>query len=302
MTIDKAKILIVDDIPGNVKYLAEILKHDYQIFVATNGKDAIEIATSEQIDLILLDVMMPKMSGYEVCTQLKNNFVTAGITVIFVTGKNEVEDETKGLELGAVDYITKPVNPMILFARVRNHIESKRRRDDLEKISHTDALTGISNRRHFDQFLDQEWRRCIRGGFSLSIIMIDIDYFKQYNDYFGHSGGDDCLKKVATVLQQTLMRSTDFLARYGGEEFIIVLSQVEHKGAASLAEKLRGAVEKLRIPHPLSKIAPHVTISLGCATMIPIRGSSAQPLVNAADELLFAAKEQGRNQVKSTFM
>ncbi|MBF0194181.1 MAG: PleD family two-component system response regulator [Magnetococcales bacterium] len=295
----KEKVLIVDDVPGNIKFLVEILKDEYDIFMATKGQDAVDIALSNKPDLVLLDVIMPEMDGYEVCKKLKENSTTRDIPIIFVTAQDDDTQEAHGLQLGAVDYINKPAKPAILKARVKNHIETKRQRDSLEKLSIHDSLTGIANRRHFDSFLDQEWRRGIRGSLGLAIIMLDIDHFKKYNDYFGHGAGDECLKKVASVLENSVKRSTDLLARYGGEEFVAVLPQVQLHGAEAIAKKMRRVIADLKIDHPTSETADYLTISLGCASIFPTRGSSWKPLLKAADEMLYSAKNNGRNQYKS---
>ncbi|MBF0195269.1 MAG: diguanylate cyclase [Magnetococcales bacterium] len=299
---DKPKVLIVDDIPANIKALAVILKDDYQTLLANSGEKALEAVSSYDVDLILLDVEMPGMDGYAVLKKLKEKQSTADIPVIFVTGQNEEKDETRGLELGASDYIRKPASNPILKARIKNHIISKKRKDALEKLSIVDGLTGVANRRHFDQFLEQEWRRAVRSGLSMAVILMDIDHFKLYNDHLGHAAGDECLKKVAQTLKNTLQRSTDLLARYGGEEFVAVLPQVEHAGGATTSERLLNNIASLQIPHPLSTTSDHVTISVGCASMMPTRGSTPQPLVEAADKMLYTAKYQGRNQVKITFL
>jgi diguanylate cyclase (GGDEF)-like protein len=301
-TENKAKLLIVDDVPGNIKLLSEVLRDDYTILVATSGPDALETVTSESVDLILLDVVMPTMDGYDVCRALKTNAATAHIPVIFVTAQNDAVDEEKGLALGAIDYITKPISPPIVRARVRNHVTAKLQKDALERLSVIDGLTGIANRRQFDRFIEQEWRRAVRNSLGLSIILIDIDYFKKFNDHFGHGGGDECLVRVAQTLQDTVMRATDLVARYGGEEFVVVLPQSEHTGVTLIAEKLRRNVAALNIAHPQSEVTDHVTISLGCASMTPPRGLTWHPLLEAADRMLYAAKAQGRNQVQSTFM
>ncbi len=296
---ERPVILIVDDVPGNIKALAEVLRDDYQVLMSTNGRDALEVATSEPVDLILLDVVMPDMDGYEVCEKLKNDHASAAIPVVFVTAQDEETDETHGLGLGAVDYITKPARPAILKARVRNHVENKRQKDLLANLSNVDGLTGVANRRHFDAFLEQEWRRCVRGSLGMAVIMLDIDYFKLYNDHFGHGAGDDCLKAVASALDGELLRSTDLLARYGGEEFAAILPQVERFGAERVAERMRSAIESLSIAHPKSGVADHVTISLGCASIFPTRGGDPTPLLQTADKMLYAAKKAGRNQVRS---
>ncbi|MBF0187272.1 MAG: diguanylate cyclase [Magnetococcales bacterium] len=298
-TQEPAKILIVDDIPGNIRTVAETLRHDYKILMATNGTDALEAAEAEKVDLVLLDIIMPGMDGYEVCRRLKENPVTKDTPVIFITAQDEETDETQGLELGATDYITKPISPPILKARVKNHLDSKRQKDELASLSTTDALTGVANRRQFDAFLNQEWGRCVRGSLGLAVILLDIDCFKQYNDHFGHTTGDTCLRRVAQTLRQSLMRTTDLIARYGGEEFAAVLPQVERHGAEHVAEKMRSNIEALAIHHPESLVTNHVTISLGCASIFPTRGTSSSPLLEASDRMLYDAKRAGRNRVRS---
>jgi diguanylate cyclase (GGDEF)-like protein len=295
----KPRILIVDDVPGNIKILAEMLTEEYNISMVTNGEEALEMAANKKPDLILLDVIMPGMDGYEVCRRLKADPVCRNIPIIFVTGQREEVDEMRGLELGAVDYVIKPPRAAILKARVKNHIHAKRQRDILSSLSNIDSLTGVGNRRKFDNFLDLEWRRCVRGSLGMAVIMLDIDHFKLYNDHFGHGPGDECLKRIASTLQNSLLRSTDLLARYGGEEFAVILPQVERNGTERVAEKMRIHVESLKVLHPKSKTADIVTISLGCASIFPTRGGSPTPLLESADKMLYAAKEAGRNQFKS---
>ena len=297
------KILIVDDVPTNIKVLIQALRNpEYDILAATNGPDALAIAVSAQPDLILLDIMMPKMDGYEVCTELKKNKKTEQIPVIFVTVKDEDEDEARGLDLGAVDYITKPIRAPIVKARIRNHLELKRQRDLLEKLSSVDVLTGIPNRRRFNEFLDLEWRRTLRTRSSLSIIMMDIDYFKLFNDYYGHAAGDECLRKVAQTVVNSIKRITDIVARYGGEEFISVLPLVEMDDAITIAKRVQLSVVALKIPHVLSSVSEYVTMSLGVATTVPSLDITSGSLIEAADKALYEAKSAGRNQVKSLYL
>lgn len=293
------KILIVDDVPMNIKVLAEIIKSpDYEILAATDGKTALQLSASEKPDLILLDIMMPNIDGYEVCKRLKFDKQTKNIPIIFVTARGEEDDETRGLELGAVDYITKPINPLIVKARVKNHLELKRKRDTLETLSITDGLTGIANRRCFDEFLNFEWIRARRAQSFLSLIMMDIDYFKLFNDNYSHLQGDECLKKIAKALSRSVKRATDLVARYGGEEFSCVLPLTNKKGAFALAHQIQSAIKSLKISHEYSPIAPIVTMSMGIATMIPDRSSPAHVLITAADKALFEAKKNGRNQIR----
>ena len=297
----KNQILMVDDSPVNIRMLIDALQSDYELSVATNGPDALEIAGSHTPpDLILLDIMMPGMDGYEVCRLFKENEATRDIPIIFVTGKNDDRDETKGLELGAVDYITKPFSIPIVKARIRTHLELKNKRDLLQRLSMTDGLTRIANRRRFDDFLTYEWKRGRRTQIWLSLIMIDIDFFKAFNDHYGHLQGDECLKMVAETLSGLSMRFTDCVARYGGEEFAVILTETPHEGAASLAEKMRTAVETRHIPHAGSPVSDWVTVSVGAASVIPSNDVSPLSLIQCADKMLYAAKVEGRNRTKSS--
>ncbi|NRB41515.1 MAG: diguanylate cyclase [Pseudomonadales bacterium] len=293
-------ILAVDDMPANVDILVEHFQdEDVNLTVALSGKDALALAEQLQPDLILLDIMMPVMDGYDVCRRLKANPKTQDIAVIFVTAMGDVDDEEKGFSLGAVDYITKPFVMPILKARVRNHLELKRKTDLLDQLAHRDGLTHIANRRHFDHMLEQEWSRCARSRHPLSLIMIDIDHFKAYNDFYGHGRGDDCLKKVSAALAASVNRPGDLLARYGGEEFVVLLPDVNIAAAAAIAENLRKSVVNLNVPHKQSPTSACVTISLGCASALPGDHSCAETLLKQADQNLYRAKQQGRNRLYS---
>lgn len=296
----KKTILIVDDVPANIRILGESLRSDYKIRLATSGKKALEIAgSSNPPDLILLDIIMPEMDGYEVCRQLKEDSTTKDIPVIFITSMNQEEDETKGLALGAVDYIVKPFSFPIVKARVKTHLELKHHRDTLETLSALDGLTGIPNRRRFDENLKIEWLRALRESNPLSLLMVDIDHFKYFNDKYGHISGDDCLKQVAICLAKSYYRPADFVARYGGEEFAVILPMTDIQGAVTVAQSLIKQIEKLKIPHGSSPISNQVTISLGAAAIIPHHDRSPTTLVEGADKCLYQAKEAGRNCVKS---
>lgn len=294
---DQPTILIVDDAKENVSILAELLRSDYKIRAATSGEKALGIAFSDNPpDLILLDIIMPGIDGYEVCKKIKGASQTKNIPIIFVTGKVNEEEEIRGFELGAVDYIKKPYNSVIVKARVSMHLELKRYRDHLEDISYLDGLTGISNRRKFDEYLDSTWNLAVRVSMPISILMMDIDFFKQYNDNYGHQGGDDCLIKIAQVLSRTIVRKTDFLARYGGEEFVCVLPNTDADNAFIIAEKLRLNVMSLNIPHAYSSVEKIVTISIGVAAKFPTKNLSYVELVEEADKALYKSKESGRNK------
>ncbi|MBK3774589.1 diguanylate cyclase [Azospirillum aestuarii] len=299
MTDARSKILVVDDIPSNVHVLSRILKDDHDIYFATDGAKALELAQSRLPDLVLLDIMMPGMDGYEVCSRLKADPITRDIPVIFISAKSEVEDETYGLEVGAIDFISKPISPPIVKARVRNHLLLKRQTDLLRTLSFADGLTGIANRRRFDEVLLREWRRCARVQLPLSLIMLDVDQFKPYNDHYGHQAGDECLRAVAQLLAGQMMRPGDLIARYGGEEFVCLLPETDEDGAVQVAERLRGTVADRRLPHAVSHVADHVTISLGVATAQPILDNTPDRLTQLADGLLYEAKRAGRNRVCS---
>lgn len=292
------KILIVDDQPVNIQALNSALKPDYKIFFATNGEDALELAKTTNPDLILLDIMMTGMDGYEVCKRLKSDSVLKDIPVIFVTAMSEEANETIGLELGAVDYITKPFNPAIVKLRVKNHLELKRQRDILARLSSIDGLTGIANRRAFDEFFDKQWNLASRTKLHLSIIMVDVDYFKSFNDNYGHIAGDECLKKVAKAINSSLGRSSDMVARYGGEEFVCLLPGTDLTGLELIVEKIRIHIAELKIPHAYSSVSNYVTVSIGATSTIPSQESSSKTFLELADQLLYEAKKEGRNRAK----
>ncbi len=293
----KQKVLIVDDTPSNLLILGEALRPDYEVFVATDGEDALQKALANPPDLILLDVLMPGMDGYEVCHRLKGNNVTQSVPVMFITARDSEEDEVKGLGLGAVDYITKPFRIPIVQARVRTHMELKLKTDILQNMSHRDGLTGIFNRRHADTAMTSEWKRAVRQGLTLSVMLLDLDHFKLFNDNYGHLAGDECLKAVASLLASTVKRSGDVVARYGGEEFVIILPDTPLDKALVVAEKVRQAVEDLDITHQFSLTAPQVTVSIGVASAVPQLDSDTNVLLEVADHALYDAKQAGRNRV-----
>jgi diguanylate cyclase (GGDEF)-like protein len=296
--ITQQTILIVDDAKSNINVLAELLRPEYKVRAATGGEKALEIAFSDNPpDLILLDVVMPGMDGYEVCRRLKASSQTKNIPIIFITAKVSEVDEIYGFNLGAMDYITKPFSPVIVKARVNTQAELKRHRDYLESISYLDGLTGIANRRKFDEFLDLNWSFAIHQSTPIALIMMDIDNFKLYNDNYGHQEGDTCLIQIARTLSKAMSRKTDFVARYGGEEFVCVLPNANLENAVVIAEKLRLGIMALQIPHAFSSTGNIVTISLGVAASRPKSNSSCSMLIKAADAALYKSKDSGRNKV-----
>ncbi len=296
---NRPSILIVDDMPSNIKILGEGLRPYYEIVVATSGEQALELASEIVPDLILLDIMMPGMDGYTVCRQLKADARTKNTPVIFITAKTQAEDEVFGFELGAADYITKPFRLPVVQVRVKTQLDLKRKYDLLESMAALDGLTEIPNRRRFDDALAHEWRRTLRTGQPLTVIMMDIDFFKNFNDHYGHMAGDECLRLVALALRQAVNRPGDLVARFGGEEFVALLPDTGAKAALHLAEAMRLEVSGLRIPHAHSPAADHVTLSLGAATRIPDKSLSPASLVDEADKLLYQAKQGGRNRSKA---
>lgn len=288
------RILIVDDEPTNIHMLAEALKGDYEVRFATDAARALEIAAGLPLDLVLLDVVMPGVDGFEVLRRLKSDSATRNVPVIFVTAMHEIDDEQLGFSLGAVDYITKPVRPSIVRARVRTHIELKRQRDLLERYAFIDGLTGIANRRRFDDVLQSRWNAAQRHGTPLALMLLDVDHFKLFNDTYGHGPGDDCLRRVAGALAQTFSRGDDLVARYGGEEFAVILSGDD---ATELqADRVLRAVSALGIPHCKSGAANCVSVSIGAVETVPQAGTTSLQAMALADQLLYEAKQGGRNQ------
>lgn len=295
--LTRPKLLLVDDVRANLLLLAKALGQEYDCRLATDGANALEQAFADPPDLILLDVLMPGLDGYEVCRRLKADPRTVHIPVIFLTNLSDEEDEKVGLEVGAIDYIAKPFRLPIVKARVHNHLELKKRGDLLEELASLDSL-GILNRRGFDERLAAEWNRAKRSGASLALIYLDTDSFKAYNDHYGHPQGDACLRKVVSALIAVLRRASDFLARYGGDEFTAILADTSLVEAINMAEKMRSRVAELAIPHDHSGIAPYVTITLGVASRVPGDDDSGNDLVKDADAALYRAKRAGRNRVE----
>lgn len=423
-----AAILIVDDAPANLELLRKLMSEQgYQVYVALSGERALAIAQRAQPDLILLDVVMPDMDGFETCHQLKQNPLTQRIPVIFMSARSDTDDVVAGFDIGAVDYIAKPLRMPEVCARVRaqlqirsnsdtqeeqaerlrtivNHMAEglliieadgriqytnpacdhylgyrenelagrsiaellssmvtqeyldyfamhaanpdtahnhgtrevairhraghalsmdltltpmylrqplyigllhdithhKQSEDALQRAAYLDPLTKIANRRHFDNFLEKEWQRAVRNGGVLSLVVLDVDHFKLYNDSLGHPAGDTCLQQVAQAINSHASRSGDLAARYGGEEFVMLFSETEAESAMLLAETVRAHIEALHLPHPRSPTSAWITVSIGVATIRPHQLDNRETLFVAADRALYVAKEAGRNQVRAT--
>jgi diguanylate cyclase (GGDEF)-like protein len=291
------RILVVDDAMENVQILHHALRDEHEVLFALDGERALELALAQQPDLILLDAVMPGMDGYAVCAALRGSPRLRDIPIIFVTALSQPEDETRALEAGAVDFISKPFNVAVVRARVRSQLTIKRQADAMRELSLTDGLTGVANRRHFNDTMDAEWRRCARAGLPLSVIMIDVDHFKAYNDTYGHQAGDACLQQLSAVMKRCASRPQDLLARYGGEEFILLLPQEAAEGTAVVARRMMDEVAKLALPHAASPTVPRVSVSMGLATaMPPLDSHDASAVIRAADARLYHAKQSGRNR------
>ncbi|MDX4038427.1 GGDEF domain-containing response regulator [Aliarcobacter skirrowii] len=296
---NRATILIVDDMSTNLMMLSDILKDDYNIKISKTGEKAIELCKNLDIDLVLLDIEMPLMNGYEVCKNLKNYEKTKNIPIIFVSAKNSEEDEEYGLNLGAIDYISKPFSKVIIKARVKNQIKLKQKTELLEKLSNYDGLTNIKNRRYFDERLNQVYKDSKIKNTNLALMMIDIDFFKPYNDNYGHGKGDEALKIVAKTLENsilnTLDRPNDLVARYGGEEFVVLLSNIDLKELEEISNRLVKAIRDANIEHKFSKVASYLTISLGAVLYKSSNDLSIASIMKSADEALYEVKQKSRD-------
>lgn len=290
------KILIVDDSLMQATQLKSILDDEYDVTLAQTAEDGLRRVNEENFSLILLDVVMPGMDGFTLLKKLQEEIVTQSVPVILITSLSDAINEQRGLILGAVDYITKPFNPLIIKARVNTHVKLYSYRRQIERQSMTDQLTGIANRRKYEQYSATKWGEAIRLHVPVSICMFDIDRFKVYNDTFGHPAGDKVIASVARQAAAYFQRATDFLARYGGEEFVAILIGNDAGSAFALMRQIRKAIEDLQIPAS-SPVSPWVTVSMGGVTLTPKKGDSYDTYLKIADTMLYDAKNMGRNMV-----
>ena len=296
MAESKNTILIVDDENANLKVLTHILGSEYTIFTATSGASSIEKAREFAPDLILLDILMPEMDGYAVLREIKKDKDIQKIPVIFITGLDSEEDEEKGLTLQAADYITKPFSSINVKLRVRNQIQIVNQMRTIERLSMIDYLTNIPNRRSFEDRLKMEWKQAIREKTPISILVLDLDKFKDINDSYGHQQGDIILQTIAGMFPQSFRRPGDFAARWGGEEFVVLLPNTPLEGALDVAEKIRADIEKTSIL-TLNGFRILITLSIGINSLIPTNETSIDAFISNADKALYTAKEAGRNKV-----
>ncbi|MEN9567547.1 MAG: hypothetical protein RLZZ69_2743 [Cyanobacteriota bacterium] len=322
---NQAKILVVDDQPDNTKLLSLILAYQgYEVVECNRGQSAVNLVKTNSPDLVLLDINMPEMNGFEVCQLLKGDRCTQDIPIIFVSAIEKVNNKTQAFNLGGNDYITKPfqmedviarVEAQLKYYRLQTELKTKNQQleqeikarkaaeakllkvnQQLSKLATLDGLTSIANRYYFDNFLTREWQLAKREQFSLAVILLDIDYFKLYNDRFGHQQGDTCLQQVAQALLKAVKRPTDLVARYGGEEFAVVLPRTSANNALKVAERIRQQIKTLSLTHPDSLVGDYVSLSIGVSAVIPCSKYTKKQLLVTADRALYQAKKQGRDR------
>ena len=291
------RVLIVDDEKINLKMLSELLKDEASISLAGNGPDALRKAHALDPDIILLDVVMPGMDGFDVIAALKKSDQTRSIPVIFITALGDVDSEEKGFELGACDYIQKPFHAAIVKARVRLHMQLVKQRIMLEELANVDPLTSIANRRKYEETYAREWLSSRREQAVLLVAMLDIDFFKAYNDNYGHAAGDKVLAQVAQTLKKQLRRPRDLVARYGGEEFVIITAGSGMASARAILSSCREAICHLNVAHAHSE-HDRVTVSIGGVSVIPQAHHCKSEILGHADKMLYQAKNAGRNCVE----
>lgn len=289
-------LLIVDDEVINLNILADAFKDQYRLLVTKSGAQGLVRAMNHDVDLVLLDIMLPDMDGYEVCKRLKENEKTRDIPVIFITAKSAIVDEELGLQAGAVDYIDKPFYLPIVKARVETHLALRHKSKLLEKMASLDGLTCLANRRKFDEYYTIEYKRALRDGSPLSIAMVDIDYFKPYNDNYGHAAGDKVLKMVGELLQQMSEHSADMVARYGGDDFLLVLPNCCAEDAANYCRSLIDKLAQKRWQHLYSPISQFLSFSIGGTTFTSDYKLEQQQVFEKMEQALFKAKSDGRNK------
>jgi diguanylate cyclase (GGDEF)-like protein len=305
------KVLIVDDSPTIRAALRSLVeKMGHTVIEAEDGSKGLTIYGRDRPDLVLIDVVMPVMDGYEAARQMRQSLPDEWIPIIFLSSKEADQDLDRAIEAGGDDYLVKPVSYVVLNAKIRalQRIESTRSRllemsrdlaaanRELENLSRQDGLTGIANRRYFDSYLLTEVKRASRERQPLSLILADVDHFKAFNDCYGHQAGDDCLRQVASTLKAVGRRPADLAARYGGEEFAIVLPATAMEGAIDVAKSLARAIEGMSIPHLRSGVSPTISLSQGVASLIPAQDTTPESVIELADQALYQAKQQGRNR------
>lgn len=307
-----ARVCLVDDDRLSLAAMAALLETECEVIVSRSGRDALRLVRRQPPDLIVLDLEMPDMDGFSVCRRLKEDPLTEDLPVVFLTAHNDDETEVRGLAAGAADFIAKPPRGPVVLARIRNLVRMKRLAEQLRAEAQTDGLTGLGNRAHFMRALRQELLRAQRQRQPVSLLMVDVDHFKLYNDHFGHLAGDGALRQVAQTLKAVTHRAGDLACRFGGEEFVILLPATDLAGAGRVALKVLEQIGQLALPHPASPTVARVSVSIGAATFVhaatePVSAGDSQfaslaedaptELIARADAALYAAKRHGRNQI-----
>ncbi len=292
-------ILVVDDTESNIDILLELLDDKYDVMVALDGESALEIANEERLDLILLDIMMPIMDGYEVCQKLKLNENTKDIPIIFITAKTDEDSIEKAYSLGGSDYVIKPFRPKELLAKVNREIQLKNYQEELKLLASTDPMTKLYNRRYFNEISKNILEQERENSSELSIMMMDIDKFKNVNDTYGHSIGDEVISFVADILRK-FQRKSDVVCRYGGEEFVMLLPNTSIKEALSVAQRVRKHIEE-SILDAKENESFKITISIGISQIDLLKETNIEASLNRADKALYKAKDLGRNRVCINF-
>ncbi|GAA3956549.1 diguanylate cyclase [Allohahella marinimesophila] len=293
------KVLIVDDNPQLIKMLSAILRGICTVSFALSGEEALKVAAQQKPQVILLDMQLPGMNGFETCRALKSSAETCNAAILFLTAHSESDFEVKALELGAVDFIAKPFNSAVVMARVKTQLLLAAQTETLRQYAERDALTGLYNRRYFDKKLDEEvaWHR--RQALPMAVTLLDIDHFKLYNDGYGHVAGDHCLRQVAEILSESLRRPGEFVARYGGEEFCTVHPYNDKEQAGKIGQYLCEQVRKAQIPQEFSPTASFLTVSVGTVSFVPTLDMKLQDVLACADKALYLAKQSGRNTART---
>lgn len=312
-------VLLVDDQAIVAEGIRRMLESetDIEFHYCADPTQAIDVAHEVNATVILQDLIMPDVDGMTLVRFFRANPHTRDVPIIVLSSKEDVSIKSEAFSNGANDYLVKLPDRIELIARIRAHtrhyltqlerdaaiqalkemqkqLEASNR--ELQRLSTLDGLTGLSNRRQFDDYFDTEWKRALRDGKPLSLLLIDIDYFKRFNDSQGHIAGDDCLKRVASILNAAIHRPADLVARYGGEEFAVVLPDTVEEGARLIAESIGDALKQEEIPHPQSDIGEHVSVSIGVTSLIPEASCKPEKLIDTADKALYEAKHKGRDQ------
>jgi len=292
------RILIVEDDPINIAIISGFLGSLYTLYIAKTQEKAFSILAETEIDLVLLDINLPDGNGFQICRKLvSQKHIYRDIHIVFMTGMDKAEDEAKGITLGAHDYITKPINETVLKARLKLQFQLIRQKELLSNLARIDGTTEINNRRAFDDHIRSEWLRATREQHPISLCLLDLDYFKQFNDTYGHPAGDECLRELAKCLESVVHRSSDFVARYGGEEFAIIFYKTETQLAKQMVRQALDKFMAKKIPHARSEVSDYVSFSAGISGAVPVRNNDVNDIIRAADKQLYDAKRGGRARV-----